>query len=376
MYRNISKNNKVLAVSKMRKAFTLIELVVAVALLAMVMTFSAVIFKVSINSYRTATANAEIMQKLRAVTDQLNRDFRGIRKDAPLLIWFEQENKNDPNRYDQIMFFANGDFQSTQLYDDFTNDPNEKYGDRSVVGNVARIHYGQAESRDSSDNQLAHPQNMKFAEDRILARRRHILTADTDKFDEWPETGATSFGTGENEIYEHDSLPLAQWKSLDADAYDDLGGKIIKVCFYERPLVDIEDASTFHKLMCEGVSSFAIQWAYWDDSGSKDELRWFPSDDPDEDGSVNDSHFDSKDSQDQFGVYFNIPNPVEIFDWDAIGDAKIEYDGSNSFPASFHPKAFKFTFRLCDSHGIIEEADSDGRVRKGRSFTHVVYLSD
>ncbi len=54
------------------KAFTLIELVVAIAILVMVISFAGVIFKVSINSHRTATASAEIMRKLRAITDQFN----------------------------------------------------------------------------------------------------------------------------------------------------------------------------------------------------------------------------------------------------------------------------------------------------------------
>ena len=39
------------------KAFTLIELVVAIAILAMVLSFAGVIFKVSIGAYRTAIAN-------------------------------------------------------------------------------------------------------------------------------------------------------------------------------------------------------------------------------------------------------------------------------------------------------------------------------
>ena len=103
----------------MKKGFTLIELVVAVGILAMMLGFTSVIFKVSIKGSRVVGANAEIMQKLRAVTDQLDRDLRGLDKDAPLLIWFEKTSnaQDDPNtRFDQIMFFATGDFQSTQLY--------------------------------------------------------------------------------------------------------------------------------------------------------------------------------------------------------------------------------------------------------------------
>jgi len=79
---------------KMKKAFTLIELVTAVGILAMIISFASVVFKVSIGAHRAAVANAEIMQKLRAITDQLNTDFKGIQKDAPLLVRFEQDSND------------------------------------------------------------------------------------------------------------------------------------------------------------------------------------------------------------------------------------------------------------------------------------------
>ena len=91
-----------------KRAFTLIELVVAIAILAMMISFSSVIFKAGIGTYRTSVANTEIMQKLRAITDQLNADFKGLRKDAPMAIEFVRDS-NDV-RYDKIAFFSNGDF--------------------------------------------------------------------------------------------------------------------------------------------------------------------------------------------------------------------------------------------------------------------------
>ncbi len=335
----------------MKKAFTLIELVVAVALLAMVCFFAGTIFKVSINAYRTAGANAEIMQKLRAITDQLNADFKGIRSDAPLLIWFHKNSHpTDPNRYDQIMFFADGDFQSTQLYDEATGEPDNKSGDKLVKGNVARIHYGQA-----VDKQRDPPRLPEKEEDRLLARRRHILTADPD-LEEWPHADMSDFDDVPNERYEHDSLSLAQWKTIEGDAYY---SKIIPICFGFRPWVAISDPNTFHKLMCEGVGSFTIQWAYWD-SGD-DRLYWFPSDDPDGDSSTSDSHFRWIDKN-EFGVYFNIPGSIAYSDWYSIDDALFTDKDFSSYP-----KAIKFTFRLYDSKGIIKE---------GRTFTHIVYLGE
>ena len=66
---------------EMKKGFTLIELVVAMAMLVMMVGFAGTIFKASIGAHRTAGAHTEIMQTLRAVTDQLDRDFKGLRKD-------------------------------------------------------------------------------------------------------------------------------------------------------------------------------------------------------------------------------------------------------------------------------------------------------
>ncbi len=324
------------------RAFTIIELVVAIALLAMVISFAGLVFSVSIGSYRTAGANAEIMQKLRAITDQLNADFKGIRTDAPLLIWFEQDTNDHRQRYDQIMFFADGDFQSTQLYSNGSNAVPDPEGDKLVIGNVARIYYGQAQP-----------------DPNLLARRQHILTADSG-LDMWPDPNDPAmrdFDDGSspddrdkyNELYEHDRLSLAQWKTIDGGNYDD----VIDTCFGTRPLIDVRDPNTFHKLMCEGVGSFTIQWAYWD-SGDK-RFYWFPSDDPDGDGSDSDSHFDF--GKNQFGFYFNIPGTINNGDWYYYG--------------SFYPDAIKFTFRLFDSKGIIKE---DGRA--GRTFTHIVYLGE
>ncbi len=338
----------------MRKGFTLIELVVAVALLSMVLSFAGVIFNVSIDSHRTAKANAEIMRNLRAITDQLNTDFAGIRTDAPLLVWFE---KDGQNRYDQIMFFANGDFQSIQLYKGSSGAEPDPDGDWILEGEAARIHYGQAQIGPLGNSEDPDEQDER---ERILARRQHILTADPD-VKEWPDKGMSDFDYGIiNEWYEHDSLSLAEWKTVDATRYD----TIVGVCFGYRPWIDMDaPEGTFHKLMCEGVGSFAIQWAYWDEGDER--FYWFPSDDPDGDGSESDSHFGTGKMPDKFGVYFNVRGSIGRSDWYSVEDAEREAD--EDFSA--FPKALKFTFRLYDSKGLIGR---DGE--KGREFTHIVYL--
>lgn len=347
----------------MKNAFTLIELVVTVAILTMVISFTSVIFNVSIDAHRTSAASAEIMQKFRAITDQLNRDFRSLQKDAPLLIWFREDaNFVDNNRFDQIMFFAAGDFQSIQLYDFSAGIPDPVAGTSPLVGNVARIHYGQAQSRDPFDDNMKPPWLIDDERERLLARRRHILTADSD-VDLWPDVSVdfeASFqdrnleGKYLNEVYEHDSLSLAQWKTIPIDHY----GTVLSMFSDFPPWVDKGDPNTFHKLMCEGVGSFAIQWAYPYPVSAPSEFRWYPET----------PHFGpSFMGSDWFGVYFNISNDVTA-PWYVVEEvAYTNIPAGGYFEPGSYPRALKFTFTLYDSKGII---------KNGREFTHIVYLGD
>ncbi len=335
-----------------KKAFTLIELIVAVAILAIIVTFSSMIFNVSIDANRTANANAEVMQKLRAITSQLSRDFAGLQKDAPVFIYFDNA---DPNRYDQILFFANGDFQSIQLYNN-SGEPDETNGDDVVVGNVARVYYGQAYSSGKGPSGLPE-------EYRMLARRQHILTADTSLVD-FPNTLPFTFTAANNDKYEHDRRSLAEWKTVDAATWQN----IIAECFEDtinpaenRPWVNMRDPNDYHKLMCEGVSRFAIQWAYWDSTDNK--YYWFPSKDLDGTGTLSDFVL----MGDQFGVYFNVPNWVNFGSWKAMESGAVSSATEVTFSSEFFPDAFKFTFTIYDSKGVLKE---------GRTFTHIFYVGD
>ncbi len=374
------------------KAFTLIELIVAIGILAVVLSFASVIFRVSIDAHRTAIANAEIMQKLRAITNQFDDDFKGLRKDAPLFIWFQQDPNNPDQRYDQVMFFADGDFQSIQLYD-YGKDPNAAPSfplvegpQGSVRGNIARINYGQARVYAPTVGSFIYPwdqigqdrsEPMLNRQDRILSRCRHILTSDP-RLDIWPDPNniAQTFDTSfrnyrKNDLYEHDSLSLAQWKMVDRAAYEN---PILDVCFDSRTFFDIGDPNTFQRLMCKGNSNFSIQWAYWDPAYAK--FHWFPSNDPDGDSNPADSHFGLMSSLPiqpipvytnfyAFGTFFNIPTNQQINYWGPV--SLMRYNSAANFPADFYPKAIKFTFTLYDSKGI---------VKNGRVFTHIVYLGD
>jgi len=373
----------------MKKGFTLIEVVVAVGLLAMVIAFSSLIFKVSIETRRTAGANAEIMQKLRAITNQLNRDFAGLRPDAPLMIWFDQDTSlADPNRYDQIMFFADGDFQSTQLYLKTAPKVPSLTGTDIVVGNVARIYYGQAALWQASNSTWLFPweqwgdterEKILNKRARTLARRTHILTADSDlkPFPTVSGSSITGFTPTGNDSNEHDSISLSQWKTITNDPVNNPlnNNKIIETCFSNagRPQIDFVSQPPIgpiglHMLMTEGVESFAVQLGYWGSTLNVPVLCWFPSNDPNGNLSAPSDFSSTGMGTNYFGSYFNLQQQPTIPEWHSINDIE-----SNHVQKIFLktdaglPKALKFTFRIYDSKGII---------KSGRTFTHIVYLGN
>ena len=341
------------------KGFTLVELVVAIGIMALAIFFAGTVFKTSINLYRIATAQAEIMQKFRAITQQLDSDFRGLRKDAPMFIHFEM---NDYGRFDQIMFFADGDFQSTGLVNN-----------KPIVGNVARIYYG-------------HSQNSYGlqAKDRLFARRQHILTADAT-LEQWPNFAvAGSFDQNDpivtymfkNDTYEYDWISLSQWQVIaNNPAYID---QIINVCFGNipdfndhRPVINTADANTIHNLMVQGIGSFCVQWGYYCPNRA---YFWWPSTDPNGSGNTDNSDFGpSGMNSNLFGIYFNSVAPTGWFaPAGTLPDcAKGAYYPGSSVnplqPRPSYPTALKFAFTIFDSRGVFKD---------GQTFTHIVYLGD
>jgi hypothetical protein len=361
----------------------------AIGLMGMIIAFSSIIFRFGIDAHRVSAANAEIMQKVRAITEQLNSDFRGLRKDMPLMIFFMQDDThNAPNRYDQVMFFADGDFSSYQQYTKASsdrvpipvNDANQTAG-QIIRGNVARIFYSLAQKYNSDMTDVLEPMKID-KEERVLARRANILSADTS-LKKWPdpENIDTTFYEKipvsdyyANDFYEHDSMSLSDWKKTTRNEND----VIVNTCFdygsevptvdRRRIIVDQRKQDTYQKLFCENVGSFAVQWAYWDENSDNDkELRWFPSDDPDGDRDYMDSHLiaNGKLPFSKFAVHFNLDKGTGIGDWHNVDD--LEYRGSHSFVPGFYPNALKFTFTVYDSKGII---------KGGRMFTHIVYLNE
>ena len=275
----------------MRKAFTLIELIVALGILAVILSFAGLIFRVSIESHRMALANAEIMQKLRVITEQLDADFKSmifeyggaVKARTRTYVIEGQAGQDDEEievNWDSVVFFASGDFQSTGQYDT----------DGTIAGHVAAIYYGPADP-----NSYAREPEPK---DRWLLRRQTILASEASEDDSDPN----------GEYY---ATSLQEW--FAGTPGSDLEGWV------EAPLIASEDiAATLPMYLAKGVDDFTVAYL---------------------------------ERGDEIGT-------TEVLPWKRhIGD---------DVPTSgISPYAFKFTFTLYDSRGTI---------KKGRTFTHIVYL--
>ena len=341
------------------KAFTLIELMVSMGLLVVIMSFAGVIFRVSINSHRTALANAEIMQKLRAITSQLNADFKGLNKDGEIfVVWgarqlqdttYKDSDLDGYERFDRITFFADGDFQS------YRTNP-------MVRGNTARICYMLAR------NETSRPEQQNRAK-RVLARTQHILTCDTNLTDFLNPSGFTNAQWLEwNNEYEYDKTSLEQWKRIPREEKINMLSVICDIKVFESSvdedvrgaIVEPTDANSIHMLLCEGVGEFEIQG--WSNS----QRRWIPEVDPDGNGNLSDTHFFLTDPNDVPGVLY----PYPPYGGGEINNITFDRESLNREHFNDIPglgRALKFTFTLYDSKGIIKE---------GRTFTHIVYLDN
>ncbi len=343
---------------------------VAMGILAMVMAFASVIFRVSINAHRTALANAEIMQKVRAITDQLNADFKGLNKDGEIFMaWVAKpiapgsEADNDLDgyeRFDRIVFFADGDFQSHRA-------------SPVIRGNTARICYLLARRLSPIPGR---PNTMVASQkrhERILARNVHIMTddpalpnfLDPNNFSDWQWSQW-------NNHYEYDKMSVEQWKRIPFETKQNMLSVITGIKFDASTVVEdfwgsnIEpaDPDTIHMLLCEGVAEFKIQ--SWYDA----QQRWIPEVDPDGDGSLADTNFmmptggSVLDSEAVPGVLYPYPlGAVQINNIPHYPSNQVDKAHFNEIPGL--GRALKFTFTLYDSRGVLKE---------GRTFTHIVYL--
>ncbi|MEJ2648679.1 MAG: prepilin-type N-terminal cleavage/methylation domain-containing protein [Sedimentisphaerales bacterium] len=357
---------------KLRKsrAFTLIELMVALGIMVIVILFASEIFKVSIDSHRTALANAEIMQKLRAITGQLDSDFSGLDKDGEIFaVWKAvplQNNKYVDNdfdgyeRFDRIMFFASGDFQA-----DLSSAWTIPYENDRIRGNVARICYMIAKDGTTSPEAIDKSR-------RILARSQHILTDNPDLAKNFDPNSFTPQQWFEwNNYYQYDKISLEEWKRIPLVTKLDMLSVICDTRVIAEGIpqnsnisedvkgvsIDKEDPNSMHMLLCDGVGEFKIQG--WDD----EHKVWLPEVDPNGDGNLSDTNFFMDDSNNVPGVIYSPPFCSVAMNNVSYQSIQADRDHFNMIPGL--GRALKFTFTLFDSKGII---------KGGRTFTHIVYL--
>jgi prepilin-type N-terminal cleavage/methylation domain-containing protein len=357
----------------MRKAFTLMELIVALAILALMLSFAGVIFRVSIDSHRLAQANAEIMQKLRMLTEQLDADFRSLRKDGEIFIVWAAERKTDytgPNRnnssafdrFDRIMFFTSGDFHT--------------YGANPRRGNLARVCYTLARGPSVAPAEPNWPQSQK-PHKRILARTQHILIPPATPSEQLDTSGfTTDQWLAWNSRQQVDRISMEGWKRLPPSQKIDILSVIGSVTVDDGTgpvsttekaargvLIDRSQPESLSSLFCEGVGQFMVQG--WSDAQN----RWIPQVNPSGDDSLADTDF----LLNAAGADLHPENsPGLWYPRGALTLGSMTYPAEEIDEARLHlipglGRALKFTFTLHDSRNLIQN---------GRTFTHIVYLDN
>jgi prepilin-type N-terminal cleavage/methylation domain-containing protein len=373
----------------MRRAFTLMELVVALGIMALVMSFAGVIFRVSTDSHRLALANAEIMQKLRAITEQLDADFRGLRQDGEVLVFWRAQRKANYTganrnaeeafeRFDRIMFFTEGDFQTYRA-------------SPALRGNMARVSYALASGPSANPAEPNRPQLQK-PERRILARTEHLLVPLSRAVDPCDPLGTGKWTDSQWRDWlsntEYDSISMRGWEliplarkvdilSVIGDVEVGLDGRNTsqKNVTVGGVTVDPNKPDSLHAFLCRGVGQFQVQG--WSDA----EHRWIPQVNPNGDASLkDDSDFVLEGDQPTPSGAAGSWNSHQGSDLDPrqipgvwyprqaiIGNTAIRPldRGFNAVPGL--GRALKFTFTLYDSRGL---------VKGGRTFTHIVYLDN
>lgn len=346
---------------------TLTELLVAMGLTVMMLAATAMVFTSSTNAAGKARAHNEIMQQLRAVTAQLERDFAGLRPDMPMAAIFDNFSGL---RRDRIVFFANGDFQ--------TNLP-PGWAQPTLSSNLARIYYGQ--SFDSYDSpQMEENDTPRW----ILTRREKLLTSDVSLFAADP---LGSFWTGwTNEVFDaapYEHATVSFWKNVPTSEYEDY-------YFLTNPALNNSRGSMMRAINMANITDFdALQRLYVLPDVSNLQIqfwfsqlgRWVPEELDFAVRFLDPSVFASSPNVEAFAFYWNVADidgslgtPLQLADdsirTGAIIDWWSQEDLAAGGPALTNnwPTAIKFTFTLYDG----------GRryFPEGRTFNYIIKLPE
>lgn len=380
-----------------KKAFTIIELLVAMALLAMMVAISSMVFSAAVKAYRTANATTEIMARMRNLTEQLDMDLRGLRKEGEfILVWapspklrrdgFILDDNSDaiPDQYisfDRLFFFADVDAQT--FTEQTLNIP--PGGSKRISSNLARVCY--SFGRDAANIRAGQE---PLGEKRLFCRTQHLFTGDAD-MPLFPDMSvAWDAADFENKNFsllrpptpwpfEYQTMTQEKWLELsriqdqplenlsnqqkqdlqvklemlssildltvDCEVWDSTFSNsqtFTSTVTQGGPMVDLTQMTGVHNLFSQGVGQFHVQ--VW----SNFLKRWYPEIDRNGDGVYNDSDY-RKDSSNN-----------NLLDTVKYSGFWIRYENWFS-----EISALKFTFTIYDSKGIIPD---------GKTFTHIVYL--
>lgn len=328
------------------KGLSLIELLVAIGLLAMIIVMAGQVFRIAAQTTRLARANAEILQRLRLITQQLDADLRGLNKDGDVFMGYiavaDQNSPGGFRRLDRMMFYTTGPFRSTRPIK----------GAQPLYGQAARVGYLLSDRRSGPG---------------VLIRFQHIVTADrslplpvdpnTSSPGPWKDWAISA-------QMQYDLLTIQQWAQMpfeakraaligmmgvdiqDGDVVDDFGSTI-----------DPEDPCSMHLVLADWVGQFKVQ--AWSDVLE----RWIPDEDPDGDGSLSDSDLlvnGNQIQQDKAAFVLYSTGPVSRL----LFGPGVGTSGQGGGSEMFY-RAFRFTITLYDSKGII---------KGGRTFTYIVDL--
>lgn len=273
-----------------KRGFTLVEMMVAVSITVAMLAMTGVVFKSCSDASSKALAYTDMMRRVRAITGQLKRDFSGLRRDMPLAILWETHRVDldgdgigdETIRWDRIVFFANGDFQTMT-----TNPP--------VSGNVARIYYGHSANVDDdvSSNIFDSTLITRIHKDWMLARKQRVSTQNPDPTFANPmeyhpkplgyhldyPLNPADHGYGDNKAdrieydsYDYEFISPAKWKAIVAAGP---AGPIIDFIpanfthptkWLRRPTIDIANGTGIHMLLTQNIGEFRIElWekGYW-----------------------------------------------------------------------------------------------------------------
>jgi type II secretory pathway pseudopilin PulG len=399
----------------MKKAFSIIELLVGMALLTILIAISGIVFSAAVKMHRTAGATAEIATKLRVMKQQLDADFGSghLQKDGEFLIVsilepeyatkdgkfvdinttvngvitstnpdgvvpdaVDDDGNGIPDRYlpyDRVMFFTTGDFQSYNAQPADTNGDGTVDSSKIVYSNEARVCY--SFGKDASGTPASHE---PMPSRRIFCRTQHLITGDTDlpvfpTVSSWNQATAETFNE-DNFKYEYQTMTKEGWFAMtDVAKTNDLQAKIDMLFYiaFDTPFsIDMNG---------DGTSDYSTSsWCTYGTSNLKVDTnnaatlhplfmqgvgqfhvqkwepslnRWYPEIDLDGDGVYNEA----------------VGGTDYVLSGDSININSILgqwYPLFGTFDATIG-SALKFTFTLYDSKGVYPE---------GKTFTYIVYL--